>query len=356
MWEPGGRRPRSPPRSLHPGTALRHLRPRWRGGGRFWTPALAGFGGRSSGWRRRSAPARAGVGELLRAAPGAYTGGLYRGKRLPLRGRAGVRCCRPCAASLPPPVSPVPVGPCSCWAWMRVCCWLDGTWGHLRSVVFGISGNPMLLALPGCSSLGRGLPRGLRGRPTHPEPRQGDTEPLSPLPDAEEAVCIWRREVFSCLMLPESIGRICGASSAGAALAGWSPPESPSSPCRGESCLSSLPVAGTGRMATLCLGRSPGTACRAHVSRVASVAWMGSCPRRPWLCLLGTVAASAASSAPVGCRRSRWPRSGRLHLKLLAQIPAPCVPEGHSGAAGILPSPRRCRLLADGMARVQDCP
>lgn len=112
--------------------------------------------------------------------------------------------------------------------------------------------------------------------------------------------------------------------------AGWvEPPNFPGSP---RALAVSLPSqSAAGRVAALCLGCSPATACWVHVLNVTSVAQMGSCPRRPRLCLLGTTAASAASPALAGCCRSWWPCSGHHHLKLWAQIPAPCMPEAALG-------------------------
>lgn len=105
-------------------------------------------------------------------------------------------------------------------------------------------------------------------------------------------------------------------------------------PCRQpRRCTSSL-GSQPGTMAALCSGRSrstPGT-------RVTSGL------RGPPLSLPGSRAASAAHPEPGGCRKSWWPRSDRVHCKLFALVPGPCVLRARSGAVGILPCPRQCWL------------
>lgn len=126
-----------PPRSLHPGAALRHLRPRGAGAGAVWDTDTRRF--RWQGfWVQNVAQAWRG---LPRAVPRAYPreAGLYPIAR---GSRAGAGAGRG-AAAVTGPGGPVPG-----LGWVRMRCCLDGergdaapqegTWGHLRCAFVGI--------------------------------------------------------------------------------------------------------------------------------------------------------------------------------------------------------------------------
>lgn len=119
-------------------------------GARVGTQTPAGFGGWSAGEGR-------GVLRGGGASP-SCSGSSSRGKRIALRGRSVARCSRPCAASPPPAVAPVPVGLCWCRAGAldvgqgaRRCSTSGRGLGHWRCAFSGISGCPTLLPLAWCS-------------------------------------------------------------------------------------------------------------------------------------------------------------------------------------------------------------